>query len=276
MLKVEFGYNTKGRFPRIEKKLRWRVDLPQSFSDLTERDLLFLASHYPFTLDLKFQIAFLVHLCNFKKRPVFGLIAFIFLRSEINTLVDVLFPNTGNPEESVFQWLRDDPESERVIINQLYVDGDTYITFQEGLRNISIKELSEAEKYFEMIVAQNNWDALDNLIAVLFKPHGTTFDVKVAYDRAVLFSKLPRPLLTAIFLQYRAQRNFMIHSNKNAFSKAGKSGSTHNTWADIIKDLSVEFVNVQEVEERRAWEVFSWMAHSKKRARELKAKLKAK
>lgn len=276
-MKVTFGYNTNGRFPRLEKKLRWVVNLPLSFSDLNEADLLFLGRQWPFRNDIAFQTRFLFHRCQFKNRPLFGLLARMYLKSAEDLLYTII-SNQGKPmNEWPLAFLSEEPNSEKTIIRTITLHGAVYHTFSDGLRNISINEFAEAEKYLEHIITSGTFEALENLVAVLFRPEFTPFDILDCHARAVVFTDLPQDLKIAVYLQYRAQRHFMISANKAAFRKTGKKNSgPKNTWKDIVQDLAHEFVNVYEVGTRPAWEVFSWLAHSTKRQAELKSKIKSK
>lgn len=272
---VAFGYNTNGRFPRIEK-LRFRVDLPSSFGELKQRDLEFLGAHWPYPNDVKFHAAFFLHLCNFKQRFWFRLFNFFLFKNDPDFIYTIISNQGKEIDQWTFNFLFNDPVTEQTIISDINLKGKKYVAFSAGLRNISMEEFAEAEKYLEHIILNKNLDALENLVAVLYKPEHSEFEINACHNRAVLFEQLPKALKIGIYIQYRAQRQFMIDANKAFFRKAKKNTSSKHTWKDIIDDLADKVVDLQLVKKTPAWETFRWVASSNRKAEEMEAKYKSK
>ncbi|MFN0276742.1 MAG: hypothetical protein ACKVPJ_13430 [Chitinophagales bacterium] len=278
MIPCSFGMNTNGRFPWIERKFNWHFKVPVEFNDLTERDILFLASEYPWQLDEGFYKRIIHHLCNFPKRKIFGLFGYIFLRTEPEAVYQ-LYTNNFNPdpEKWLFNWLLKEPEGYKSIISHFKLNGTNYVSHTPGLRNITIEEFAEAEQFLDMMIKNQNLDPLENLCAVLFKPEFEVFQVDDCYKRAIAFEQLNRELKIAVYLQYRAQRLYMINHNRKMFRKLNPESMAKktDTWKDIINDLSNHFTDVSKVKKSLAWEVFEWIPHVNKRGKQMEEKLEA-
>lgn len=170
--------------------------------------------------------------------------------------------------EWVFGWLFEEFTGENIPIKSFSHKRIKYLSPESGLHNITMEEFAEAEQFLDMMIKGQNYDALENLIAVLYKPAGVLFDEYKCYARAKEIEGIAPDLKRAIYLQYRANRKFMIDCNKNVFRKKGvkKANAASVTWKEIITDLSGDVVSMEDTKKMKAWTVFEFIKNQNKKA----------
>lgn len=257
---------------------QYKIICPASFDELKERDLIYLGRKFPFEITVGFYTEFLAHLCDFRNRKNF---AVWFVNNMSPDLIEtILFPNLS--ERCLFDFLADVPFSKKIIIPSFRHGAHLYLTYKDGYHNMSIGVFTLAETYFKLAIKHPESDAIDKLIACLYRPEFKAFLKKNDFilsgaieRRAAAFKSMDSGLKKAILIQYIAVREYIIKENKECFEKPAEASIFNKKqsggWIDALYELSGHITQFEQTTNMNLWVVLRHIKLQMKKSAEVKA-----
>ena len=162
----------------------------------------------------------------------------------------------------------------------------------DRLANITAGEFHFADLFFQEWMDTESENALNNLVAVLYRPKGKgdlhdpnsdffSGDIRIPFNqnsieaRAKRLAGISRAKKLAIAHFYEGCRNGIIEAYPEIFKKNGKRSGSSEGWIPVFRALSKD-IHYERIAEMRLGRVLYEMVESQKEAQELKRKMKSK
>jgi len=277
------------------------VEIPSKWSEIDKRNLLYLATKFPFQKTYGFALYFFFHVLNLPKKP---LLAFAIARNFIlSKKLNLAWKNDQAMEygeENIFEtqilialhqldnfeWLHTDMQFEKCLIDKFSVNLKKFYGPREYLSNVTSDEFRHAEFFFINYYKTSDIYFLDRLIATLWRRKNSANsmeDIRVPFSEFDIeqnvkkIKKLPDKLKFACLLCYTGMRNFLVNTDaaKAAFDGAESgSGNVLNNWGITLLRIAENstFGSMQEIKKTFISEIILYISDMKLRNERLTQK----
>ena len=238
MQQIDLVYKLKGK----QQSVAFQV--AENWNELPISALQYIAEHWMQWKDISAANISLIKVkCALFMRMIPG------TKSSVKQIVNVL---KNAPSESLYDLAMQASfviETNNLTVNPLpviEVSGHKYYGPSNKLTNINAFEFSFAESQYLAYHQTGKIEALNNLIAILYRPQGNLeqgetrvpFNNKLIEKYADHISKISHNQKQMILLWYIGCRNHIVESNKKVFNNENTKQAENTTWIDVIMAIS--------------------------------------
>lgn len=276
------------------------VSIPSGWLEIDKRNLLYLASKFPYSETHGFAMRFLFHSLNLPSRPWLALtIARNFnLSKKLNrdwkndVLMEYGEENIFETELQIalfqleyFAWLHKDIRLEKCLMDKFSCRFTSFYGPREYLANVTADEFRHAEFFFIKFYKTGKIYFLDRLIATLWRRKAkgnNTGDIRQPFNEFNIendvkkIARLSQLYKYACLLTYTGMRNFFVNTPeaKAAFDASEDgSGDVLTNWGIILLRLAENstFGTTQQTKGSYIHDIILYLADLKQRNEKLKS-----
>lgn len=260
----------KLRKPGTDKVITKSYVGASRWNELTESDLIALAKASEFGLNIakskmlmaiklyKIDYRSFMNLSHENKYHLTKLCNFIFEKCELN------------------KW----------VIKKIRIGFKTYYGPEDYLSDLTGAEMAWLEAKFSDYQKDFNQAIIDEIIAILYRPKKLfakkrlPFSEELAEETLKRVKLLPKSVKTAIFLNYKGCRNFIIDKHPVIFSGEAKTSTKKNhnksVWEPVYRKLAKSgvFGNYEETKKQNFYTILAEVTDMITESQELQSKLK--
>lgn len=248
------------------------VEVFENWNEMDKPYLLFLAKNFDrlicYKKDVEFQILATLQLFNLRWwKPLLSL----------NIMKASAPQMTGLTELTHFLAPLDKIDLTNQLLPKIRHRGTWLLGPKEALSNITLQEFAYADKAFIDFINNKNFQSLDRLIAILYRPKKACFsenspnyqgDLRIAFNAFKINQQLKRikyldwHYKMAICMFFWGSRNFLAKAYPHVFSSGNKrtAKSQKLGWIQVIFDLSGEkFGTIQQTANEKLYTVLAFL-----------------